>query len=166
MPTGAGKSLCYQLPTLARNGLTVVVSPLIALMRDQVAQLRTYGVEAGSLNSANDAAENRRVTDAVRDGTMRLLYASPERLANTSTAEWLARSGVGLLAMGGEEVLGLASAGRLGHPLLLGPARHEVDDICHRAPPSRGAAPPAHPEPRTTVHPVFTFLAHLSNTCS
>jgi ATP-dependent DNA helicase RecQ len=64
-----------------------------------VAQLRTYGVEAGSLNSANDAAENRRVTDAVRDGTMRLLYASPERLANTSTAEWLARSGVGLLAI-------------------------------------------------------------------
>jgi ATP-dependent DNA helicase RecQ len=99
MPTGAGKSLCYQLPTLVRNGLTVVVSPLIALMRDQVAALRHFGIEAGSLNSANDQAENRRVADAVRDGTMRLLYASPERLANTGTTEWLGRSGVSLLAI-------------------------------------------------------------------
>jgi ATP-dependent DNA helicase RecQ len=99
MPTGAGKSLCYQLPTLARDGLTVVVSPLIALMRDQVAALRHFGVEAGSLNSANDPTENRRVTDAVRDGRMRILYASPERLANTGTTEWLARSGVNMLAI-------------------------------------------------------------------
>lgn len=99
MPTGAGKSLCYQLPTLARQGLTVVVSPLIALMRDQVAALRHFGIEAGSLNSANDAEENRRVADAVREGRMRLLYASPERLANTGTTEWLARSGVNLLAI-------------------------------------------------------------------
>jgi ATP-dependent DNA helicase RecQ len=99
MPTGAGKSLCFQLPTLARYGLTVVVSPLIALMRDQVAQLRHLGVEAGSLNSSNDPAENARVVDAVRDRRMRLLYASPERLANGSTADWLARSGVSLLAI-------------------------------------------------------------------
>ncbi|MBF9233343.1 DNA helicase RecQ [Microvirga alba] len=99
MPTGAGKSLCYQLPTLARHGLTLVVSPLIALMRDQVAALRHFGIEAGSLNSANDADENRRVTDAVREGRMRLLYASPERLANTSATEWLARAGVNLLAI-------------------------------------------------------------------
>ena len=61
MPTGSGKSLCYQLPTLVRSGLTVVVSPLIALMRDQVGQLRALGVEAASLNSANDADENARV---------------------------------------------------------------------------------------------------------
>ncbi|HEX2554559.1 MAG TPA: DNA helicase RecQ [Microvirga sp.] len=99
MPTGAGKSLCYQLPALVRGGLTVVVSPLIALMRDQVAALRHFGIEAGSLNSANDPEENRRVADAVRDGRMRLLYASPERLANTGTTEWLARSGVNLLAI-------------------------------------------------------------------
>jgi ATP-dependent DNA helicase RecQ len=99
MPTGAGKSLCYQLPSLVREGLTVVVSPLIALMRDQVAALRHFGVEAGSLNSANDQDENRRVVDAVRDGRMRVLYASPERLANTGTTEWLARSGVNLLAI-------------------------------------------------------------------
>lgn len=99
MPTGAGKSLCYQLPTLVREGLTLVVSPLIALMRDQVAALRHFGVEAGSLNSANDPDENRRVADAVRDGRMRLLYASPERLANSNATEWLARSGVSLLAI-------------------------------------------------------------------
>ena len=99
MPTGAGKSLCYQLPALATKGLTLVVSPLIALMRDQVSALRHFGIEAGSLNSANDPAENRRVADAVRDRTMRLLYASPERLANTNTTEWLARSGVNLLAI-------------------------------------------------------------------
>jgi ATP-dependent DNA helicase RecQ len=99
MPTGAGKSLCYQLPTLSRQSLTVVVSPLIALMRDQVEALRRFGIEAGSLNSANDQAENRRVADAVREGRMRLLYASPERLANTATTEWLARSGVDLLAI-------------------------------------------------------------------
>src|SRR5882762_12035337 len=61
MPTGSGKSLCYQLPALLRGGLTVVVSPLIALMRNQVAQLRGYGIAAASLNSANDYEENRQV---------------------------------------------------------------------------------------------------------
>jgi ATP-dependent DNA helicase RecQ len=56
MPTGSGKSLCYQLPALLRENLTVVVSPLIALMRNQVAQLRSYGIAAASLNSANDSS--------------------------------------------------------------------------------------------------------------
>src|SRR6202035_1914776 len=65
MPTGSGKSLCYQLPALVRDGLTVVVSPLIALMRNQVAQLRGYGVAAAALNSANDAADNRAVLDQI-----------------------------------------------------------------------------------------------------
>ena len=77
MPTGAGKSLCYQLPTLVRQGLTLVVSPLIALMRDQVAALRHFGVEAGSLNSANDPDENRRVA---RCGARRA-HAAPLCLA-------------------------------------------------------------------------------------
>src|SRR5690606_39203093 len=71
MPIGVGKSLCFQLPTLVREGLTLVVSPLIALMRDQVAALRHFGIEVGSLSSANDPEENRWVTDAVRDRTMR-----------------------------------------------------------------------------------------------
>src|SRR5712671_7990366 len=80
MPTGGGKSLCYQLPALLRDGLTVVVSPLIALMRNQVAQLRDYGVAAASLNSSNDAGENRRILDQIERGALRLAYIAPERL--------------------------------------------------------------------------------------
>src|SRR5271156_4955148 len=78
MPTGSGKSLCYQLPALIRDGLTVVVSPLIALMRNQVAQLRGYGVAAAALNSSNDAGENRAVLDKIARGDLRLVYVAPE----------------------------------------------------------------------------------------
>src|ERR1700758_4802666 len=76
MPTGSGKSLCYQLPALIRDGLTVVVSPLIALMRNQVAQLRGYGVAAASLNSANDPAGNRAILDQIAHGELRLVYVA------------------------------------------------------------------------------------------
>ena len=65
MPTGSGKSLCYQLPALVRDGLTVVVSPLIALMRNQVAQLCANGIAAASLNSANDPTENRAILERI-----------------------------------------------------------------------------------------------------
>ncbi len=99
MPTGSGKSLCYQLPAIMRSGLTVVVSPLIALMRDQVRQLTAFGVEAGSLNSANDPDENRRVHQALRAGRLKLLYIAPERLARPDTLALLAESGVCLLAI-------------------------------------------------------------------
>src|SRR3984893_2424846 len=85
MPTGSGKSLCYQLPALLRDGLTVVVSPLIALMRNQVTQLNSYGIAAASLNSANDFAENRRITGQLARGELRLVYVSPERLAQPDT---------------------------------------------------------------------------------
>src|SRR5271156_5612040 len=78
MPTGSGKSLCYQLPALLRDSLTVVVSPLIALMRNQVAQLKSYGVAAASLNSANDFAENRQINEQLSGGELRLIYVSPE----------------------------------------------------------------------------------------
>lgn len=99
MPTGAGKSMCYQLPALLREGLAVVVSPLIALMRDQVAALRGVGVEAGSLNSSTQPGEADRVFDALEDGRLRLLYLSPERLANPSASKFLEGVKIDLLAI-------------------------------------------------------------------
>ena len=80
LPTGAGKSLCYQLPALVRSGLTIVVSPLIALMKDQVDQLQASGVSATFINSTLDGTELRRRLDGINQGNYQLLYAAPERL--------------------------------------------------------------------------------------
>tara|TARA_R110002012_G_scaffold123286_3_gene273652 strand:+ start:230 stop:2059 length:1830 start_codon:yes stop_codon:yes gene_type:complete len=80
MPTGSGKSLCFQLPALVRGGLTVVVSPLVALMQDQVAALKLAGVRAATINSAKDRAENVAIWRSVAAGEIDLLYLSPERL--------------------------------------------------------------------------------------
>ncbi|MBP6005274.1 MAG: DNA helicase RecQ [Pyrinomonadaceae bacterium] len=80
MPTGGGKSLCYQIPALMLDGLTVVISPLIALMKDQVDSLRSNGVEAAFLNSTQSAAEQASVIRDVRSGKLKLLYVAPERL--------------------------------------------------------------------------------------
>ena len=80
LPTGGGKSLCYQLPALLRPGLTVVVSPLIALMKDQVDQLQAAGVAATYLNSTLDADEARSRLSGLHRGEWRLLYVAPERL--------------------------------------------------------------------------------------
>ena len=99
MPTGSGKSFCYQLPALLRDSLTVVVSPLIALMRNQVAQLRGYGIAAAALNSANDPNENRAVLDRIARGEIRLVYVAPERLVRPDTLELLKRAKVTLLAV-------------------------------------------------------------------
>jgi ATP-dependent DNA helicase RecQ len=99
MPTGSGKSLCYQLPAIARPGLTLVVSPLIALMRDQVRALTAAGVAAGSLNSSNDPAENTRVLGLLRRRELRLLYVAPERLARPDTVEMLSESDVSMMAI-------------------------------------------------------------------
>jgi ATP-dependent DNA helicase RecQ len=99
MPTGGGKSLCYQLPALVREGVTLVVSPLIALMRNQVAQLQSYGVAAASLSSGNDPAENRDALSSLASGTLRILYLAPERLALSDTRSLLSRCGVSLLAI-------------------------------------------------------------------
>jgi len=99
MPTGSGKSLCFQLPALIRGRLTLVVSPLIALMRDQVAQLREYGVEAASLNSSSDADERRKVSRGLDDGSLRLLYVAPERLLRDDVIAVLSKVPIDLLAI-------------------------------------------------------------------
>src|SRR6185295_12296353 len=88
MPTGGGKSLCYQLPALALGQTVVVISPLIALMQDQVAQLGEMGIPAALLNSSQQADEQRSVMRAAAQGAYRLLYLSPERLARQDTIAW------------------------------------------------------------------------------
>ncbi|HBT01328.1 DNA helicase RecQ [Salipiger marinus] len=99
MPTGGGKSLCFQLPALMREGLTVVISPLIALMRDQVRGLREAGVAAGALTSGNTQEESDAVWDSLQSGALKLLYLAPERLASGGTQRMLAQAGVSLIAV-------------------------------------------------------------------
>src|SRR5699024_5728762 len=99
MPTGGGKSLCFQLPALMRDGVTLVVSPLIALMRDQVRALREAGVAAGALTSSNSEDETRAVMDALAAGGLKLLYLAPERLASSATLGLLRRAGVSAIAV-------------------------------------------------------------------
>lgn len=89
MPTGGGKSLCYQLPAVVLGKTTVVVSPLIALMQDQAAQLKQMGIPAAVLNSAQPAKSQSDVVREARQGGYRLLYLSPERLAREDTVGWL-----------------------------------------------------------------------------
>ena len=99
MPTGGGKSLCFQLPALMRDGVTVVISPLIALMRDQVRGLRAAGVEAGALTSGNTEDETAEVWAALEAGRLKLLYIAPERLASGAALGMLRRIGVSLIAV-------------------------------------------------------------------
>jgi len=100
MPTGGGKSLCYQLPAALRPRETVIViSPLIALMHDQTAQLGQMGISAAYLNSSQSAAEQERVVRAARAGEYRLLYLAPERLARPDTQTWLKKVPISLFAI-------------------------------------------------------------------
>src|SRR6056297_430933 len=89
MPTGSGKSLCYQIPALIFDGLTVVISPLISLMKDQVGQLRDYGVEAAFLNSSLPMAEYNKVITNLKAGKIKLLYVAPETLLLPRTVKLL-----------------------------------------------------------------------------
>lgn len=99
MPTGGGKSLCYQIPALVRSGAGVVVSPLIALMRDQVEALKAFGVRAEVLNSSLPPAEQQRVEQALNAGQVDLLYVAPERLMQPRMLSRLKRAEIALLAI-------------------------------------------------------------------
>ncbi|MEI6723524.1 MAG: DNA helicase RecQ [Betaproteobacteria bacterium] len=99
MPTGGGKSLCYQVPSLMRKGTGVIVSPLIALMQDQVAAMQLAGVRAEFLNSTQDAETARGVEKALRAGELDLLYVAPERLTTPRCLELLASSRIALFAI-------------------------------------------------------------------
>ena len=99
MPTGGGKSLCYQIPALVRNGTGVVISPLIALMQDQVDALTAVGVRAAFLNSTQSSEERNRVETAYIAGELDLLYLAPERLGVSSTADLLDRGTISLFAI-------------------------------------------------------------------
>jgi ATP-dependent DNA helicase RecQ len=99
MPTGGGKSLCYQIPALLRDGCAIVVSPLIALMQDQVDALRQLGIDAAFLNSSLDAQAQREVERRFADGALKLLYVAPERLLTERCLDLLARTPVALFAI-------------------------------------------------------------------
>jgi ATP-dependent DNA helicase RecQ len=99
MPTGGGKSVCYQLPALCRNGMGVVVSPLIALMDDQVAALRQLGIRAAALHSELEPAEGQAVSRGITDGALDLLYVSPERLLAGTLLDRLSHQEIAVIAI-------------------------------------------------------------------
>src|SRR6188474_3478605 len=84
LPTGGGKSICFQVPAMVLGGLSIVVSPLISLMQDQIEAATARGIPAACLNSSLGKEEQSRVRSSIKDGSVRLLYASPERLESLS----------------------------------------------------------------------------------
>jgi ATP-dependent DNA helicase RecQ len=99
MPTGGGKSLCYQLPAVVSGGTAVVISPLIALMQDQATQLAQMGIPAAVLNSTLSESEQTKVMKLAREGAYRLLYVSPERVARGDTMGWLQQVPIAFFAI-------------------------------------------------------------------
>jgi ATP-dependent DNA helicase RecQ len=99
MPTGAGKSLCFQIPALMKSGLAIVVSPLISLMQNQVQALQILGVEAASLNSNTSPEDNSAIWQQIHNGTLKLLYVSPERLMMPNMLEAIAKHEISLFAI-------------------------------------------------------------------
>ena len=99
MPTGGGKSLCYQVPALCLDGLTIVISPLIALMQDQVTALKELGVKAAYLNSSLSMEEAYEVKEAMKDGELDIVYVSPERLDTADFLDCLSDCDLSLFAI-------------------------------------------------------------------
>ncbi len=142
MPTGAGKSLLYQLPATIGHAPVVVVSPLISLMRDQIVALRERGVAAGALNSANEPEETAATMRLIADRRIRLLYIAPERLALGDTIEMLARLQPRLLAVDEAHCVS-----RWGHDFRPDYAR--IGEIAHRLGDPQTIAATATAAPRT-----------------
>ena len=99
MPTGGGKSLCYQIPAIARRGCGVVISPLIALMQDQVSAMRLFGVRAAFLNSTLDRSTAEEIEQSLLDGKLDLLYIAPERIIHAITLSLLRQTTIALIAI-------------------------------------------------------------------
>ncbi|HEY0109757.1 MAG TPA: DEAD/DEAH box helicase, partial [Fibrella sp.] len=99
MPTGAGKSLCYQLPAIASEGTAIVISPLIALMKNQVDQLNAFGINAQFLNSTLSKAEMTKVKKDTLNGTLKLLYIAPESLTKEENLDFLKKAVISFVAI-------------------------------------------------------------------
>ena len=99
MPTGAGKSLCYQLPAIALPGTAIVISPLIALMKNQVDQLNAFGINAQFLNSTLTKSEMNKVKKETISGQVKLLYVAPESLTKEDTLDFLTKANISFVAI-------------------------------------------------------------------
>ena len=99
MPTGSGKSLCYQIPALCRDGVGIIISPLIALMHDQVTALKQLGIKAAAINSGMSAAEIYQTKEMIKNNTVDLVYVAPERLLMEDFLELITQSNIALFAI-------------------------------------------------------------------
>jgi ATP-dependent DNA helicase RecQ len=110
MPTGSGKSLCFQIPGLMKKGITIVVSPLISLMQNQVEALKLLSIEAETINSGNSPEQDREIWRKMQNGTLKFLYLSPEKLMTSSMLDALDDLNINLIAI--DEAHCVPSGGR------------------------------------------------------